>query len=73
MTVQPDGQFTWQVTRQGKSQTFSGKSTFGDGILTLVQEQGPVLVGRVSWTDATHMTFRVVGDGPDDPGLVFSK
>ena len=25
------------------------------------------------WTDAGHMTFRVVGDGPDDPGLSFSK
>ena len=33
----------------------------------------PALVGRVSWTDASHMTFRVVGDGPDDPGLSFAK
>ena len=31
------------------------------------------MVGRVSWKDAGHMTFRVVGDGPDDPGLSFSK
>lgn len=73
LTIQPGGDFTWQVARKGKTQPFSGKSTFGDGILTLVQEPGPVLVGRVSWKDANHMTFRVVGDGPDDPGLSFSK
>jgi hypothetical protein len=61
------------VTHKGKTQQFTGPSTYGEGILTLVQEKGPVLVGRVSWKDASHMTFRAVGDGPDDPGLSFSK
>ena len=61
------------MTRKGKTQQFTGSSTYGDGLLTLVQEKGPALVGRVSWKDAGHMTFRVVGDGPDDPGLSFSK
>jgi hypothetical protein len=73
LTIQPSGGFTWQVTQKGKTQQFTGTSTYGGGILTLVQEKGPVLVGRVSWKDAGHMTFRVVGDGPDDPGLSFSK
>jgi hypothetical protein len=48
-------------------------SSPGDGILTLAQDKGPALVGRVSWTDASHMTFRIVGEGPEDPGLRFSK
>ena len=73
LTIQPAGGFTWQVTQKGKTQQFTGTSTYGDGILTLVQEKGPVLVGRVGWKDAGHMTFRVVGDGPDDPGLSFSR
>ena len=73
LTIQPAGGFTWQVTQKGKTQTFAGSSTYGDGLLTLVQDKGPALVGRVSWKDAGHMTFRVVGDGPDDPGLSFSK
>jgi tetratricopeptide (TPR) repeat protein len=73
LTIQPGGGFTWQVTQKGKTRQFAGSSTYGEGILTLVQEQGPVLVGRVSWKDASHITFRVVGDGPDDPGLSFSK
>jgi len=27
----------------------------------------------VDWKDANHMNFRIVGDGPEDPGLSFSK
>ncbi len=73
LTVRPGGEFTWQVTRKGQTQQFAGASSYDDGILTLAREKGPALVGRVSWTDANHMTFRVVGDGPDDPGLNFSK
>ena len=65
LTIQPGGAFTWQVTQKGKTRQFAGNSTYGDGILTLVQDKGPALVGRVSWKDASHMTFRIVGDGPD--------
>ena len=73
LTIQPGGDFTWKVTQKGKSQQFAGTSTYGSGILTLARVEGPALVGRVSWKDPSHMTFRIVGDGPDDPGLSFSK
>jgi hypothetical protein len=73
LTVRPDNSFTWQVTQKGQTQEFSGTSTFGGGVLTLAQEKGPVLVGRVSWTDANHVVFRIIGNGADDPGLSFSK
>jgi tetratricopeptide repeat protein len=73
LTVQPGGAFTWQVTQKGREQQFSGTSTYGEGIFTLAQDKGPALVGRVSWTDANHITFRIVGDGPEDPGLSFSR
>jgi hypothetical protein len=74
LTMHEGGKFDWQVTKSGQTQKFSGTSTYGNGILTLAQEKsGPVLVGSVSWTDANHMTFRVVGDGPQAPGLAFSK
>jgi hypothetical protein len=72
LTVQPAGAFTWQVAQKGQPRVFSGTSTFGDGILTLAQDKGPAIVGRVRWTDPNHIDFRVVGDGPD-PGLRFSK
>jgi tetratricopeptide (TPR) repeat protein len=73
LTVQPDGNFTWKVSKKGQTQQFAGASTYGDGLLTLAQDKGPALVGRVSWKDPSHMTFRVVGDGPEDPGLSFSR
>ena len=73
LTIQPNGGFTWKVTQKGREQQFSGTSTYGEGILTLAQDKGPALVGRVNWTDATHITFRIVGDGPEDPGLTFTK
>jgi tetratricopeptide (TPR) repeat protein len=73
LTIQSGGPFTWEVTQKGQKQQFSGASTYGDGLLTLVQDKGPAMVGRVSWKDESHMTFRIAGDGPEDPGLSFSK
>jgi hypothetical protein len=73
LAIQPTGEFAWEVNRKGKIQRFAGTSTYGSGILTLAQEKGPALVGRIGWTDPNHFTFRIVGDGPEDPGLRFSK
>jgi hypothetical protein len=73
LTIEPAGPFTWQVTQKGKSQSFGGSSTYDQGLLTLTQDKGPVLVGRVSWSDPNHMTFRIDGDGPEDSGLNFTK
>ena len=73
MTITPAGAFTWKVAGKPGNRQLTGTSTFGGGILTLAQAEGPAIVGRIGWKDATHMTFRIVGDGPDDPGLSFSK
>jgi tetratricopeptide (TPR) repeat protein len=73
LTIQPGGAFHWQVTVKGQTRDFSGTSNFGGGVLTLVPDKTPPIVGRVSWTDANHMTFRVIGDSPDAPGLSFAK
>jgi tetratricopeptide (TPR) repeat protein len=73
LAIQPGGAFHWQVTQKGQTREFSGTSNFGGGILTLVPDKTPPIVGRVSWTDPNHMTFRVVGDSPNAPGLSFTK
>jgi Tetratricopeptide repeat len=73
LTVDQGGTFTWKVTQKGQPQQFSGTAVFGGNVLTLVQDTGPPLVGRVSWKDTTHMAFRIVGSGADDPGLSFAK
>jgi hypothetical protein len=70
----PDpGRFTWKVTHQGQVHQLQGKLTYGNGILTLAQDQGPAMVGNLTWRDETHFTFKVPGAGPDDPGLTFAK
>jgi tetratricopeptide (TPR) repeat protein len=74
LTFQTEGRFTWKVERQGKSQEFAGKSSYENGILTLVQDQNSnTMVGNLRWPDQTHFTFKVIGAGPGDPGLSFSK
>ncbi len=70
----PDpGHFTWTVTQQNQPRQLQGRLTYGNGILTLAQDQGPAMVGNVTWTDENHFTFRVPGAAADDPGLTFSR
>lgn len=74
LDVKENGPFTWKVTQKGRPHQFSGTASYGGGVLTLAQvDNGPVLVGRVSWKDASHMTFQIPGGNPDDPGLSFSR
>jgi hypothetical protein len=73
MTVQPGGGFQWNLNLKGQAKQFTGTSTFANGILTLVPENIPPIVGKVSWADVNHMTFRAVGDNAQAPGLSFSK
>jgi hypothetical protein len=73
LTIRPDGKFTWQLNQKGQTREFTGTSSFGSGVLTLVPDKTPPIVGRVSWTDPNHITFRVLGDRPDAPGLTFTK
>jgi tetratricopeptide (TPR) repeat protein len=73
LTIQPGGSFRWDLNLKGQAKQFNGTSTFANGILTLVPENIPPIVGRVSWTDPNHMTFRAVGDNAQAPGLSFSK
>jgi tetratricopeptide (TPR) repeat protein len=74
LSLQGDGRFDWSVNRAGKDQKFAGRSTYENGILTLVQDQNNnTMVGNVNWTDDSHFTFKVMGGAPSDPGLSFSK
>jgi tetratricopeptide (TPR) repeat protein len=73
LTIQPGGEFRWDLNLKGQAKQFAGTSTFANGILTLVPENIPPIVGKVSWADVSHLTFRAVGDNAQAPGLSFSK
>jgi hypothetical protein len=74
LSIQPGGAFHWQVIQNGQTRDFTGTSNFGGGILTLVPDKTPPIVGRVTWTDPNHMTLHAIGDNnPNSPGLSFVK
>lgn len=73
VTIPDPGHFTWTVTQQDQPRQLQGRLTFGNGILTFAQDQGPAMVGNVTWTDENHFTFKVTGAAADDLGLTFTR
>jgi hypothetical protein len=76
LTINDGGNFTWAVTNAGKPpMTITGNSTYANGTLTLAGQDGQngSLVGKVTWQDDNHLTFRIVGGPQDDPGLKFAR
>ncbi|MEO6808571.1 MAG: tetratricopeptide repeat protein [Isosphaeraceae bacterium] len=74
LNVADNGAFTWTVDSKGKAQKLTGKWSLADDLLTMAQaEQGGALVGHVTWQAEDRWTFRVMGGGPEDPGLSFSR
>ncbi len=73
LTRNADGTFTWDVATDGKSKPIKGKSQYEEGVLALNQDEGPPLAGKVTWDGPNKFNFRLVGNGPEDPGLNFSK
>ena len=51
----------------------SDESSYVNGILTMAQDQNNAMVGDVVWQDPNHFQFKVLGGGPSDPGLTFTK
>ncbi len=74
LNIAADNTFTWTVNAGGKSHEIAGQSTYGSGVLTLVQgESGPPMVGEVTWQDPDHFVFQALGGGPADKGLTFGR
>ena len=74
LNLADDGAFTWTVDSKGKTQELKGKWSLADDLLTLAQSgQGAALVGRVTWQADARWNFRVIGAGPEDPGLLFRR
>ena len=58
---------------QGQAQQLSGKWSLTDNLLTLAQEgDAGALVGRVAWQADDKWSFRVIGTGAEDQGLLFT-
>ena len=55
------GPILWKVDQKGKNHVLQGRMTSGNGLLTLAQDQGPPMVGNVTWADESHFQFKVPG------------
>ena len=74
LALHPDGTFAWTVTQDGKSQTIQGRAGYQDQILTLAQEAGPPLVGKVTVDPAgNRFAFKPPGMPKAVTGLSFEK
>jgi tetratricopeptide (TPR) repeat protein len=74
LSLKPDGTFAWTVTQDGKSQTLEGWAGYQDQILTLAQEQGPPLVGKLTVDPAgNRFAFKPPGTPESVAGLSFEK
>jgi hypothetical protein len=74
LALNPDGTFAWTVTQDGKSQTLQGRAGYQDEILTLAQEQGPPLVGKVTVDPAgNRFAFKPPGTPKAVAGLSFER
>ena len=72
LRIGDDETFTWTVTAKGKPRQLAGKWSLTDNLLTLAQEgDAGALVGRVSWQADDKWSFRVIGTGAEDQGLLF--
>ena len=73
LRIGDDETFTWNVTAKGKPRQLAGKWSLTDNLLTLAQEgDAGALVGRVSWQADDKWSFRVIGTGAEDQGLLFT-
>ncbi len=74
LRIGDDKTFTWTVTAKGKPRPITGTWSLADDVLTLAQAgQGSAMVGRLAWQADNRFSFRVIGTGPDDAGLVFTR
>jgi tetratricopeptide (TPR) repeat protein len=74
LALNPDGTFAWTVTQNGKSQTIQGWAGYQDEILTLAQETGPPLVGKITLEpDGNRFAFKPPGTPKAVAGLSFEK
>jgi tetratricopeptide (TPR) repeat protein len=68
-----DETFTWKVNAKGKPRQLAGKWSLTNNLLTLAQDgDAGALVGRVSWQADDKWSFRVIGTGSEDQGLLFT-
>jgi tetratricopeptide (TPR) repeat protein len=72
LTLRRDGQFTWDVSAMGHTDSIAGDAVYRDGILTLTQADAPDLVGKIVDLSDKQFGFELQG-GPHAAAIQFSR
>lgn len=69
-----DGSFTWTYTKGKRKQSIKGVYAVDQNNLALeTSDGGGTMLAQVDFTNPSQFTFKMVGDGPKDPGLEFKR
>jgi hypothetical protein len=74
LTLEADGAYTWNIANKGqRSESISGKAVYVNDVLSLTQENGPPLAGKIESKDASKFVFHLMGGANNAPALTFSR
>jgi tetratricopeptide (TPR) repeat protein len=74
LAIQNNGEFQWDVANKGqRSGSLTGRAFYVNDVLSLTQEEGPPLAGKVESKDASKFVFRLMGGGANAPALTFTR
>jgi hypothetical protein len=69
-----DGAYRWEVVNKGQKQgTISGRAVYVNNVLSLTQEEGPPLAGKIESKDSSQFVFHLMGGGNNAPALTFRR
>jgi hypothetical protein len=68
-----DGNFTWNFSQDGKTQTVKGVYALDGNVLAMEPETGGVMLAEVTQPQGGTFRFQLLGAPPGDSGLKFSK
>jgi tetratricopeptide (TPR) repeat protein len=72
--LEADGAYTWNITHKGQQkQSITGRAVYVNNVLSLTQENGPPLAGKIDSKDASKFVFHLMGGGNNAPALTFIR
>jgi tetratricopeptide (TPR) repeat protein len=69
-----DGSFNWTYSRGKRTQSVTGVLAVDRNNLALeTNDGGGTMIAEIEFTSPSQFRFKMIGDGKDEPGLVFQK
>jgi hypothetical protein len=74
LALEADGAYKWDVANKGQEAgSISGQAYYVNNVLSLTQEDGPPLAGKIESKEPNKFVFRLMGGGNNAPALTFTR